>query len=65
MVFTDDTELALAGAAALVNTLDGEQELLPDVAALDEFVRTWGWTGERDHDNAELQAVRDLRPRLR
>jgi len=65
MIFTDDTELALAGASALVNTLDGEQELLPDVAALDEFVRTWGWTGERDHDNAELQAVRDLRPRLR
>jgi len=65
MIFTDDTELALAGASALVNTLDGEQELLPDVAALDEFVRTWGWTGKRDHDNAELQAVRDLRPRLR
>jgi predicted RNA-binding Zn ribbon-like protein len=65
MIFTHDTEVALAGAAALVNTLDGEQELLPDPAALDEFVRTWGWTGERDHDNAELQAVRDLRPRLR
>ena len=65
MIFTHDTEVALAGAAALVNTLDGEQELLPDPASLDEFVRTWGWTGERDHDNAELQAVRDLRPRLR
>jgi predicted RNA-binding Zn ribbon-like protein len=65
MLFTHDTEVALAGAAALVNTLDGEQELLPDPASLDEFVRTWGWTGERDHDNAELQAVRDLRPRLR
>jgi predicted RNA-binding Zn ribbon-like protein len=65
MIFTHDTEVALAGAAALVNTLDGERELLPDPASLDEFVRTWGWTGERDHDNAELQAVRDLRPRLR
>ena len=65
MIFTHDTEVALAGAAALVNTLDGEQEFLPDPAALDEFVRTWGWTGGRDHDNAELQAVRDLRPRLR
>ena len=65
MVFTHDTEVALAGAAALVNTLDGEMELLPDLASLDEFVRTWGWTGERDHDDAELQAVRDLRPRLR
>ena len=65
MIFTHDTEVALAGAAALVNTLDGEMELLPDLASLDEFVRTWGWTGGRDHDNAELQAVRDLRPRLR
>ncbi len=65
MVFTHDTEVALAGVAALVNTLDGERDLLPDRVSLDEFVRTWGWTGERDHDDAELKAVRDLRPRLR
>jgi len=65
MVFTHDTEAALSGACALVNTLDGERELLPNPATLDEFVRTWAWTGERDHDEAELQAVRDLRPRLR
>jgi predicted RNA-binding Zn ribbon-like protein len=65
MVFTHDTEVALAGAAALVNTLDGERELLPDPASLDEFVSLWGWTGERNHDDVELQAVRDLRPRLR
>ena len=65
MTFTHDTERALAGASALVNTLDSEVELLPDLASLDEFVRTWGWTGERDYDNAELKAVRDLRPRLR
>jgi len=65
MVFTHDTEVALAGAAALVNTLDGERELLPDPATLDEFVRAWGWTGERDHDDPELQAVRNLRLRLR
>jgi len=65
MLFAHDTELALAGASALVNTLDGEQELLPDVASLDDFVHTWGWTGERDHDVAELRAVQELRPRLR
>jgi predicted RNA-binding Zn ribbon-like protein len=65
VTFTHDTERALTGASAVVNTLDGEQELLPDLASLDEFVRTWGWTGERDHDIAELQAVRDLRLRLR
>ena len=65
MSFTHDTEVALAGASALVNTFDGEQERLPDLASLDEFVSTWGWRGERDHDKSELQAVRDLRPRLR
>ena len=65
MVFTHDTEVALAAASALVNTLDRERELLPDLASLDDFVRTWGWTGERRHDDAELRAVRDLRPRLR
>jgi predicted RNA-binding Zn ribbon-like protein len=65
MVFAHDTEVALVAAAALVNTLDGSKELLPDVASLDEFVAAWGWTGQRDHDEAELQAVRELRPRLR
>jgi predicted RNA-binding Zn ribbon-like protein len=38
---------------------------LPDVRALDEFVRTWEWTGSRTHDEEELRAVRELRPRLR
>ena len=65
MVFAHDTEVALAAAAALVNTADGDDELLPDIAALDEFVRVWRWTGRRDRDEAELRAVRDLRPRLR
>jgi len=64
VLFAHDTEVALAAAAALVNT-GGQDEDLPDVAALDEFVRTWGWTGERRRDQAELRAVRDLRPRLR
>ncbi|HZN19027.1 MAG TPA: CGNR zinc finger domain-containing protein [Micromonosporaceae bacterium] len=65
MLFAHDTELALAAAAALVNTADGRTEHLPDIAALDEFVRAWGWTGEQAHDQAELEAVRALRPRLR
>jgi len=65
VLFAHDTEVALAAAAALVNTADGEDDHLPDLAALDEFVRTWGWTGAREHDEAELRAVRDLRPRLR
>jgi predicted RNA-binding Zn ribbon-like protein len=65
MIFAHDTEEALAGAAALVNTADGEREKLPDVAALDEFLRAWGWTGSRKRDEAELRAVRALRPRIR
>jgi predicted RNA-binding Zn ribbon-like protein len=65
VLFAHDTEVALASAAALVNTADGADELLPDVAALDEFVRTWGWTGERRGDQRELVQVHELRPRLR
>ena len=65
MIFAHDTEVALAAAAALVNTADGDDELLPDVAALEAFVQAWGWTGKRDRDEEELQAVRALRPRIR
>jgi predicted RNA-binding Zn ribbon-like protein len=65
MLFAHDTEVALAAAAALVNTDDGEDEGLPDLAALDDFVRNWGWTGLRTRDRAELRAVWELRPRLR
>lgn len=70
MIFAHDTEVALQAAAALVNTVDGgaadgSRELLPDVRALDEFIRAWGWTGERSGDAGELRAVQELRPRLR
>ncbi|MFN8198244.1 MAG: CGNR zinc finger domain-containing protein [Nakamurella multipartita] len=69
MVFTHDTEVALAAAAALVNTAPnpdtGDAEELADVEDLDRFVRTWGWTGSRHRDEAELAAVHALRPRLR
>ncbi|HUY49364.1 MAG TPA: CGNR zinc finger domain-containing protein [Streptosporangiaceae bacterium] len=64
MLFAHDTEVALAAAAALVNTGRDGTEQLPDEAALDRFVATWRWTGERTHDRAELDAVRRLRPRL-
>ncbi len=63
MIFAHDTEVALNAAAALVNSAH-DDETLPDSAALDAFVRDWGWTGERTHDNAELDAVHALRPRL-
>jgi len=63
MLFAHDTEVSLNATAALVNTARGGEEL-PDVAALDAFVAHWRWTGSRSHDQAELDAVRALRPRL-
>jgi predicted RNA-binding Zn ribbon-like protein len=65
VIFTHDTEVALAAAAALVNTRTDDEELLPDLAALDAFVAGWGWTEARVRDRAELAAVHALRPRLR
>jgi predicted RNA-binding Zn ribbon-like protein len=64
MPFAHDTEVSLAFAAALVNTGRGGAEELPDVAALDRLVVEWQWSGERTHDDAELAAVRELRPRV-
>ena len=65
MAFAHDTEVALAAAAALVNTAGPDGEKLPDPAALDRFVAAHGWTGARSHTVAELRAVQNLRPRLR
>ncbi|HEY3534535.1 MAG TPA: CGNR zinc finger domain-containing protein [Pedococcus sp.] len=68
MLFAHDTEVALRGAAALVNTaatLPTDTDDLTTVAELESFVQEWGWTGSRTHDDAELEAVRALRPRLR
>ncbi len=65
MIFAHDTEVALLAAAALVNTDDADGDQLTDLDALDAFVTTWGFTGQRRRDLAELRAVRVLRPRLR
>jgi len=64
MLFTHDTEMSLNATAELVNTARGGKEELPDIAALDAFVEHWRWTGSRTRDQAELDAVRALRPRL-
>jgi predicted RNA-binding Zn ribbon-like protein len=63
MLFAHDTEVSFNATAALVNTGRGGEEL-PDIAALDAFVAHWRWTGSRTHDQAELDAVRALRPKL-
>jgi predicted RNA-binding Zn ribbon-like protein len=64
MAFTHDTELSLSATAALVNTGRAPLEEMPDVAALDQFIADWEWTGSRTHDKAELAAVLRLRSRL-
>jgi len=71
MVFTHDSDVSLQGAAGLVNTMAGsvpgdfDVDRLVTREQLDDFVREWRWTGGRTHDDAELKAVRALRPRLR
>lgn len=64
MLFVHDTELTLRAACALVNSdrVDGEQ--LADQPALDAYLNSYGWTGRRDHDDAEVAAVHALRGRL-
>jgi predicted RNA-binding Zn ribbon-like protein len=71
MLFTHDTDLALAAAAALVNTMPGSvpgddaPDRLTTPDELEALFREQGWTGRFDRDAAELEAVRALRPRLR
>ena len=65
MIFSHDTELTLRAACVLINTdrVDGEQ--LGDMAALDEYLDGFGWTGRRDSDAAELESVHRLRDAAR
>ncbi len=68
MTFTHDTEIALGAAAALVNTDPGTgsgEDTLRTPADLVRFLDDQGWSGAREGDEDELDAVRALRPRLR
>ena len=65
MIFAYDTEVALAGVAALVNTGARGTEQLPDTAALDRFVVDQRWSGMRSGSTRELAQVTELRPVLR
>jgi predicted RNA-binding Zn ribbon-like protein len=64
LLFAHDTEVALSAAAALVNTAKTKPDSLSTVTELDAFVDEWGWTGSRRRYRVELDAVRELRPRL-
>jgi predicted RNA-binding Zn ribbon-like protein len=65
VTFAHDTELALAAAAALVNTEQDDGDALSTPADLARFLDDQGWSGARAGDQAELDEVRALRPRLR
>lgn len=64
MNFSHDTELTLRAACALVNTDRVEGEQLSDQDELNSYLAGWGWTGRRDHDDAEVESVQRLRVRL-
>jgi len=69
MVFAHDTDMTLMHAAALANTGPAlgadDREELPDLASLVAWMDRWEWTGRRPRTEAEVDAVRRLRPRLR
>lgn len=70
-MFTHDAEEALHWGRDLVNTMPGSvpgdpsQDTLTTVDELQAFFGEKPWTGRFDRDQAELEAVRALRPRLR
>ena len=56
--------MSLQAAVTLVNSAE-PPDTLETVEDLEEFFTGFGYTGRRDGDRAELDAVRALRPRLR
>lgn len=64
MVFVHDTELTLRAVVELVNSAEPPDTLTSTDAVADWF-RTHRYTGRRDGDTAELDALRRLRPVLR
>lgn len=64
MLFAHDTVASLRAAVDLVNTGE-EPDTLTTVAHLDAWYAEHGYTGRHDGDEAELAALRALRPVLR
>jgi len=65
MLFAHDTEIALAEAAALVNTLSDGVDALATRAGLDAFLQRYPFSGTYLRTEEELASVRSLRDRLR
>ncbi|MDI9932926.1 CGNR zinc finger domain-containing protein [Rhodococcus sp. IEGM 1354] len=64
MLFAHDAELSLLSAVALVNSAE-DPDTLTTREELAEFFTDQGYSGRFDGDDAELDAVRSLRPTLR
>jgi predicted RNA-binding Zn ribbon-like protein len=62
--FAYDTEQVLQSAVDLVNSAV-PPDTLTTIEELDDFYSRFGFTGRRDRTQAELDAVRATRPRLR
>ena len=64
MLFAHDTVASLRAAVDLVN-IGEDPDTLTTVAHVDAWYAKHGYTGRRDGDEAELAALRALRPVLR
>jgi predicted RNA-binding Zn ribbon-like protein len=64
MVFAHDTEVSLSAAVTLANSALAPDTLLT-IEDLDAFYTEYEYTGRHDQTRAELDAVREMRPRLR
>src|SRR5918998_933364 len=64
MLFAHDTVASLRAAVDLVNSAE-EPDTLTSVEQLDAWYAHQGYTGRHDGDQAELAALRALRPVLR
>jgi predicted RNA-binding Zn ribbon-like protein len=64
MVFAHDTEVSLQAAVTLANSAQ-PPDTLTTIEDLDTFYTQYEFTGRRDRTAVELEAVREMRPRLR
>ena len=64
MVFAHDTEANLVAAVALVNSSD-DPDSLTTLEELDDFFRSYGYSGWSTRRREDLAAIRALRPELR
>jgi predicted RNA-binding Zn ribbon-like protein len=64
MLFAHDTEASLLAAVTLVNSAESP-DTMTTLDELDDWYVEHAYTGRRDGDEAELAAVRALRPVLR